>query len=320
MAQAPVLLSIQYLRGAAALAVVAMHTGWTHSVIGAAGVDVFFVISGFIMVHVSQRETTPKSFLLARARRVVPLYWLASLATIAVTGLSDLPRILASFAFWPRAGFDGRDYPVVIQGWTLNYEVFFYAVFALSLTLPRRRLEAVTAGFVLLVAAGWWLQPQGIAAATYTGPLLLEFLGGAWLCWAWQHGKLPGRLGSALLVAAGIAAFAVQARIDPSENWRCLNWGLPALVLVAGALGLEVRGSLPRLRGFRMLGDASYALYLTHLLVQHPLIPVLHPLPLPIALPLLLGACIAVAVAVHRGIERPLGRLFRPLPTLAAAE
>ena len=319
MARTPTLLSIQYLRGAAALAVVAMHTGWTYSGIGAAGVDVFFVISGFIMVHVSQRETTPRLFLLARARRVVPLYWLASLATIAVTGLSDLPRILTSFVFWPHAGFDGRDYPVVIQGWTLNYEVFFYAVFALSLASPRRRLEAVSVGFILLVAAGRWLQPQSVAAAVYTGPLLLEFLGGAWLCRAWQHGKLPGRLGSASLVAVGLIAFAVQARIGPSGDWRCLTWGLPALLLVAGALGLEASGSLMRLPGFRMLGDASYALYLTHLLVQHPLIPVLRPLPLPIALPLMLSACIAVAVAVHRGIERPLARLFQPLPRLAAA-
>lgn len=307
------LTSIQYLRGLAALAVVAMHTGWTYSGIGAAGVDVFFVISGFIMVHVSRREVTPTVFLRARVLRVVPLYWLLTLVGVALAGLDDIPRILASLAFWPHAGFDGRDYPVLIPGWTLNYEVFFYLAFAVTLLLQARlRLPVLSLGLAGLVALGIAIHPAQAAAATYTGPLLLEFLGGAWLCQAWQRGWVPrGRWGLALS-ALGALVLLAQAGIGPFEGWRCLTWGLPSLLIVAGALGAEAGGRLPRILGLRQMGDASYALYLTHLMVQKPLLPILHPLPLPMALPLVILTCVAVALAVHRWVEVPLGAMLRP--------
>lgn len=305
--------SIQYLRGLAALSVVAMHTGWTHSDIGAAGVDVFFVISGFIMVHVSRREVTPAAFLRARVLRVVPLYWLLTLAGVALVGLDDAPRIFASLAFWPHAGWDGRDDPVILPGWTLNYEVFFYLVFAATLLLPaRRRLIALSVGLVGLVALGIGIHPAHIVAATYTGPLLLEFLAGAWLCQAWHRGRLPkGRWGIAM-AGFGALALLAQAGIGPPDGWRCLTWGVPSLLIVAGALGMETGAWLPRVPGLQQVGDASYALYLTHLMVQKPLLPILHPLPLPVALPAAMLACIAVALAAHRWLELPLGSMLRP--------
>ena len=306
------LLSLQYLRGLAAIAVVAMHTGWTRTSLGAAGVDVFFVISGFVMVMAGGRGQTPWAFLRARALRIVPLYWVVTLATILVTGLDDVPRILTSFAFWPHLGFDGGDYPVVIQGWTLNYEAFFYVAFGASLFLAeRRRLVALTAALLALVALGRCLPPLGIAVTTYTGPLLVEFLAGAWVCRAWQGGKLPSGRGAVALLATGIVMFAAQFSIGPSGDWRCLTWGIPALLVVAGTVGLEGGGRVPLLPGLRALGDASYALYLTHLLVQHQLVAVLSPLPLALALPLMLAASVAVALVVHYGIEAPLGTLLR---------
>ena len=306
--------SIQYLRGLAALAVTAMHTGWTYSGIGAAGVDVFFVISGFIMVHISRREAAPLAFLRARALRVVPLYWTVTLVSLAARQDADWPRVLTSLAFWPHAGFDGRDYPVVIQGWTLNYEVFFYLSFAIALLLPApRRLLALTVLFGALILAGIALHPTGVAAGVYTRPLLLEFLAGAWLCRAWQRGLLPAGYGAATLAIAGLLAFAAQVGIGPSGDWRCLTWGLPALLVVAGALGLEDGKKLPSLPGLLLLGNGSYALYLTHLLVQRPLQPVLRPLPLPLALPLMLAACIMVALVVHFRVEQPLARMLRPV-------
>ena len=155
----------------AAFAVVAMHTGWTRSSLGAAGVDVFFVISGFIMVYVSRRETTPAGFLRARVARVVPLYWLVTMVTMALRHDAGPARLLCSLAFWPHAGFDGRDDPVIIQGWTLNYEAFFYGLFSVILFIPARvdatlRLASLTAclsGLVLMGLAG---QPDTVAAVT----------------------------------------------------------------------------------------------------------------------------------------------------------
>lgn len=314
MEQPRTLRSIQYLRGLAALAVTAMHTGWTYSGIGAAGVDVFFVISGFIIVHVSRREAAPLAFLQARALRVVPLYWLVTLVALTVRQDADLPRLLTSLVFWPHAGFDGRDYPVIVQGWTLNYEVFFYLAFAASLLLPAsRQLLALTAAFGGLILAGVALHPINVAAGVYTNLILLEFLAGAWLCRIWQRGWLPTGSAAMALAIIGALAFTAQVNIGPSDNWRCLTWGIPALLIVAGALGVEAGRLLPRVPGLLALGNASYALYLTHLLVEHPLQVVLRPLPLPLALPLMLGTCVAVALLVHRWVERPMARILRPM-------
>ena len=318
--QTRTLLSVQYLRGLAALAVVAMHTGWTRTGLGAAGVDVFLVISGFMMVMVSSREQAPWAFLQAQAMRVVPLYWLVTLATVGITSLADMPRILSSLAFYPHAGYlDGRAFPVVIQGWTLNYEMFFYAAFAASLLLAARwRLPALTGALLVLVALGHLLPLGGVVAATYTGPLLIEFLAGVLLCRAWQAGRLPSVYGSVALLAAGFLLLGAQFSNGPSGAWRCLTWGIPALMIVAGTLGVGAAKRLPLIPGLLKLGNASYALYLIHPLVQQALSATLQPLPTLVALPAMLVACLGVGL-VHYGVEAPLGTLLRrPRPILAA--
>lgn len=330
MAQARTLLSVQYLRGLAALAVVALHTGWTRTTVGAAGVDLFFVISGFIIVLVGGQGMAPAAFLRARALRVVPLYWLLTLALagagLAMGQAADPARLLTSLAFWPRAGFDGRDDPVLIQGWTLNCEAFFYLAFAAVLLLPARlRLLALTGVFAALSLAGLAVHPAGAAGAAYTSPLLLEFLAGAWLCRAWQRKAVPQGDRAALLLAAGVLALAVQAGAEQvgaglSDRWQVVAWGLPALLILAGALGLEAGGTLPRVQGLRALGDASYALYLTHLMVLWAVLPVLHPWPVAVALPLALLACVAAALLVHHGVERPVGRLLAGRRAVASTQ
>ncbi len=297
-----------------------MHTGWTRTTVGAAGVDLFFVISGFIIVLVGGQGVAPAAFLRARALRVVPLYWLLTLvvagAGLAMGKAADPGRLLASLAFWPRAGLDGRDDPVLIQGWTLNYEAFFYLAFAAVLLLPVRfRLLTLTGVFAGLSLAGLAVHPAGVAGAAYTSPLLLEFLAGAWLCRAWQRKVVPQGGRAALLLAAGVLALAVQAGAEQvgaglSDRWQVVAWGLPALLILAGALGLEAGGALPWVPGLRAVGDASYALYLTHLMVLWAVLPVLHPWPVAVAFPLALLACVAAALLVHHGMERPVARLL----------
>ena len=302
------------MRGLAALSVAAMHTGWTRTGLGAAGVDIFFVISGFIMVHVSQRELTPSAFLRARVTRVVPLYWLVTLVTLLTLSDVDLGRIVTSFVFWPHAGFDGRDYPVIVQGWTLNYEVFFYVVFALMLLVQGvgqiRRLVILTAALGILVAIGTVLHPTYTALAVYTNPLLLEFVAGGWLCVAASRRLLPAGRAAVGLLLLGVFLFLVQVRMEPGP-WRFVTWGLPSIMTIAGALGIERCGILPRIPGLLTLGNASYALYLTHLLVQRPLLPMLHHLPTPIAFPLVMLPCIAAAIVTYQFVERPLQRVIK---------
>ena len=306
------LLSIQYLRGLAAVAVVAYHTDRMSTGLGQAGVDVFFVISGFIMVHVSGREPLPLAFLRARIVRLVPLYWLVTLVAAAVTGVTDRAHILLSLAFWPHLSPDGLSSPVLMQGWSLNFEMQFYILFAATLLLPeRRRLLALTG--MIATFAGLTVAASSIRgdSAFNFFPIMLEFLGGAWLCWAWQRGWVQ-RLPAGLLLAAGLALLAVQAQWPTPVPWRCLQWGVPALMIVAGAVGLEASGHLPAVPGLRALGDASYSLYLTFYLLLDGLHPVLARLPAILAIPGAVLACVAFGCLVHRLVERRLGQALRP--------
>ena len=112
----PTLLAIQYLRGLAALAVADTHIGWSRTEAGAAGVDLFFAISGFIMVHIADRHPTPGAFLGARLRRVAPLYWVLTLLTAAIHG-SGLSHLLLSLVVWPHLDPVSGSMTVIPPGW-----------------------------------------------------------------------------------------------------------------------------------------------------------------------------------------------------------
>ena len=136
-------------------------------------VDIFFVISGFIMwVTTVGRTLSPQEFLYRRLVRIVPLYWLVTAFTVLVMVVApqamqssrfDLAHVVASFAFWPALHpVTGHYAPVLIPGWTLNYEMFFYVVFAACLLLrPAHRLPAI-----VLVLTGCIALPLIVPAAT----------------------------------------------------------------------------------------------------------------------------------------------------------
>lgn len=263
------LVGIQYLRAVAALLVVLHHAtdkagmGW---VLGAAGVDIFFVISGFIMTLITGQATAPGPFLLDRVKRIVPIYWLAT-CVMAAGGLLNLfPNLqltlghfVQSLLFIPHPSPDGgTSWPLLAPGWTLNYEMFFYAVFAATLLLPRGRLAALTAALGGVVAAGL-IWPSGpFAWRFYADPIVLEFLAGAWLGAAWKAGWRPPPWTGAVAILAGAVGFAVL----PADGERILVWGVPALLIVAG--GLVAEPLLPRLKVPLFVGDGSYSIYLWH--------------------------------------------------------
>lgn len=321
--------SIQYLRGFAAFGVLLFHAadraGYLFGV-GAAGVDVFFVISGFIMWVVTCRKTpSPTDFLVRRVQRIVPLYWGLTLATaiaaIAIPGAFPAMRptiahLLQSLLFVPHRDETGLIAPLIVPGWTLNYEMFFYLLFAGALVAPARiRPWALSAALVGLVA----IRPLGDAQnplwATYTNPLLLEFGAGVWLGKAWSEGKLPGRALGWALIAAGLAGFTAVALagvdVDPA---RALLWGLPALALVAGAVSLEAAGPLPHWWPLRALGDASYSLYLVHGLAISAALRLFQKVGVTGAVPLFALSVVtgvAAGLAAYQLVEKPMMKLFR---------
>jgi exopolysaccharide production protein ExoZ len=287
------LVSIQYLRALAALGVVLSHAsislldkpqGLLPLGAGSAGVDLFFVISGFIMYYTTaNRDMTPGEFYLRRLIRIFPLYFAVSsaaflLARVAPSAtrtfsphLYDYIRSILFVPFYSTT-FQGVDSltplmrPEVGQGWTLNYEVFFYFLFGLSLYLPRPyRMRVFLALFLLLTAIGALFHPSSAILSTYTDSLLLEFILGV-LIGHFLIRKLSRSvmtIGILMLTVSGTASLAIQMVVTVSLP-RVIAYGLPAACLVAVALCLEQKHLVPKVWVLVLLGDASYSLYLVH--------------------------------------------------------
>ena len=285
-------LLIQVLRGIAALMVV-----WHHATLmenerldpargvwlsGAGGVDIFFVISGFVMVLSSRSlcgAVHPvRIFLQRRIDRVVPMYWIVttvklgialSLPALAPNVLNGLWHVIASYLFLPSLNAAGAIHPVLIVGWTLNFEAAFYVMVALGLGL---RLPLVPFLLTLLAAlgfAGWVLRGSLPVILSQINPLLLEFGYGVLLTGILPLLRVRRRWGAVLYSMALLAGFAV-IQINPQEVVRTSRpfvWGLAAMVIVGSALALEDQAGKWMPGWLLQIGNASYTNYLIHTLV-----------------------------------------------------
>ncbi|AOY98941.1 hypothetical protein BKK81_06465 [Cupriavidus sp. USMAHM13] len=328
--------SIQYLRAIAALMVVLLHLGVQWQRLGyqgawpgwlAGGVDVFFVISGFIMwTTTAARPTTPTDFYVRRIVRIVPLYWLLTILTVTIMLVApqavqssryDGWHTVASFLFLPSVNAGtGQIEPVVIPGWTLNYEMFFYLLF--GLTLRWREGWRLAASALALGAPVLWQAWTGKAGGIwlfYTSDIVLEFVLGMALGCAYAHGRLnPGRAAGWCLLAGGSVALAVCGGLGMS---RLLTMGLPAAAILAGALALERARAVPQWPWLQRLGDASYSLYLLHPMVLSATVQLwrrggwVNGLGAQLAYSALaLAAVIVAALICYRGLEQPLTRIL----------
>ncbi len=304
------LVSIQYLRAFAALAVVAYHAGHT-TIVGQAGVDVFFVISGFIMWMVTARPIGPVQFLAHRVVRIVPLYWIATVI-MAVHRGSSVPNTVSSLLFWPYRDADGQLWPVLVPGWTLNFEMFFYLLFAASLMVPRRfQLLSLTAVLCGLSAIGIVTQPHDAALYTYTSPMFMEFLAGVWLSEIVRRGKFPSFKIAIAMLVLGLIGFLVSIRQPTPELWRFVVWGGPSLFIVCGAISIELRRGLPTIQGLKLLGDGSYSIYLFHPFVLKTISAAMARFPVPVAVVAVVVAGAALGMTVFYFLERPLTAWLR---------
>ncbi|MBY0563441.1 MAG: acyltransferase [Hyphomonadaceae bacterium] len=313
------ILSIQYLRAIAALAVVVFHAleATDHKFpIGAAGVDIFFVISGFIMAGlVSEPDVRPGSFIWRRLVRIVPLYWVVTLCAAAIGWVRpdffyrldpSFENILWSLAFLPHASDRGVT-PVLWQGWTLEYEMFFYALCALAVLAVSHRLKILVGVLSLLVLLGLVAPLSGPMLLTYTNPLLLEFVFGVALGAAWRANALPTGGVAWLLLGSGFAAYAGQVFLPAGfTGYRVIDWGVPAFLIVAGALGLERAGKAPVSKMGLLFGDASYSIYLTHGFVVALFGWYFADAPLVVRVVVCVAGSLLVAVASYRWFEKPV--------------
>src|SRR3954468_18254463 len=275
--------NIQVLRALAAALVVFVHLevflrAFGLLPFGHGGVDLFFVISGFIMVYTTrQKPVGPGAFLLNRFVRIAPLYWVLTAAVYAVALVApsllgattkDPVQLCESFLFIPFRKSNGLVQPVLFVGWTLNYEMFFYALFAVGLLDPNRKrgVLAVIAALLALVVLGGVLPSTAAAYAFYTDPVVLEFgfgMGLALCASGLCVNTRAGRLASLALGALSLFSLVTCWYFVPNVH-RVFKYGIPAALTVAVAVTLHQSGLRLSNRVLLALGNASFALYLTH--------------------------------------------------------
>jgi exopolysaccharide production protein ExoZ len=324
------LLGLQYLRGLAAVAVGLFHAAGRSGLnfhAGEAGVDLFFLLSGFLMVAISGPETRPLAFLADRVRRIVPVYWIATSVMLAAALAGAFPKVrleadhvLASYLFLPWISpSNGHVWPLLVPGWTLNFEMAFYLLFAALLPLGRqvRQVAALTLLFAGLVTLRPLLDPASALATFYTDPILLEFAGGCWLGILWKRpGDWPRWLGwgSALVALAAVGWVAFHAPQLP----RAIGFGIPAALLLASILALERRAAIGEWRLPLLLGDASYSIYIWHTLAISVTVRLAGRLGLSQMPTIALGIVggIAAGLIGYLLIERPILAWFRERRTV----
>jgi exopolysaccharide production protein ExoZ len=290
---------------------------------GVAGVDIFFIISGFVMMISSQPKMGKPSsgieFMKRRIERIVPLFWIYTTLKIVLNlaipgvGMRSLGRVwqvISSYLFLPAV-------PVLAVGWTLNFEMFFYLLFAMALALEIRPVRLIAPLFCLIL-----LIPANVFARMglldWSNPIILEFLFGMSLYVAYRKGwlRLPQTwtLLMATLGFVAILAFGGEGRSIP----RPVLLGLPALAIVSSGVGLESRLG-DKVPGWLVEnGDASYSTYLSHTFVLHFAGVVLGYLRASggafvqlISVTAMVIASILVGILSYRFLEKPMIDYFR---------
>ena len=322
--EGPLLLAnLQALRALAALGVVAFHFGLMPATslpfaVGASGVDLFFVLSGFIIAYSS--AASPRHFLANRLIRVLPAYWVVTLIAALFTLQSlDLAAaadwLVQSLFYLPHPA--GRP-PLIFVAWTLVYELGFYLLFWCALSMGVR--AAPIACLPLLIA----LALVDVPGVPGPWPLLLEFAMGIGIFVAVERYRpasaVPPWVGL-LAAASGLVMLPVFPSLtgyrpdDYASLVRVVCWGLPSALIVWGLVTSERGGFALRNKLVLLLGAASYSIYLLHSIAVGQLMQ-LPPVPAPLSWALSLaaiGVTAAISIAFHRIVEVPLLRSLRGL-------
>ncbi len=294
----------------------------------AAGVDLFFAISGFVMVtamrHKAGLPGARRRFLLRRLIRIVPLYWMA-LGFMVVWNwrfgpMADLATTIKAFAFLPHPSSiaQGRVVPPLEVGWTLNYEMLFYVLFAACLTAPvAKTARRVGAALLAAVVVGAVIDLP-LPLSSWTVPIILEFVGG--MAIALLYARSVRLLPALRIVMVALAGVLILAEVPghhaaiptlTDELIRLCTWGVAGWLLLGAAVLGPLKLRAPRAWSFG--GDISYAVYLVHI----PLLTVAQLAWRHFGLPYgpveagifalgLTALSVVAAIIVHLLIEKPL--------------
>lgn len=299
-----------------------------------AGVDVFFVISGLIMAFITHNKISTElntgDFFLKRITRIYPIYWIYLILLLIGNSFSggtlpetmsnpDFGILLQSFTLFP-----SQELPVLIIAWTLKFELFFYIVFTLLIASGKHLQKHYLYLFsIFMVVLGAIFNPQQAVLKLITDPLLLEFTGGVFIGTLYlkkQHLSPALFLSvAAILIILELNAFSLAELFNMygTRFGRVVRFGLPAVFLVTGFLFADdwIRKYSPKI--LLWIGDASYSLYLSHILILSigaklwSLFHLNSYLYDPLFAIYLIAICLTWSLISYRYLEQPLIRLSR---------
>ena len=293
--------SIQYLRAIAAILVVYCHTIDTQKLLGiseqqhfyylqnfgAIGVDIFFIISGFIISYVSFNTKGKQDgflFLKKRLLRINPSYYLVSALVLLINYFSKpdyiLPwkSVIKTITILPV--FDtGKVFvePVIMIGWTLAFEWLFYLVFAALIFMKVKNRAIILVIIMSSLTLLSFLPDKNIQLTFISNPILWEFCFGVMIAILYKNCNINkgwamfllscGLLSYILLIFIGYSGASEATYILAGQYaWlRVLIWGLPSAMIVTGLIYLDRSGKMSfNNRVMLFLGEASFAIYLVH--------------------------------------------------------
>ena len=303
------------------------------SVFGASGVDLFFVISGFVMAQslvVADRDSW--RFLAKRWLRIAPMF--ACVSAVYMTIMHDPltgPAALMSITVLPVLDGAGYHVPALYPGWTLGFEFAFYAIVAVAMRAPHRRVETLLALTVAMALIGSVVHPNWAPLRLLLNPLLLEFALGVGVWMAWRNGisaryATPAFVVGTVLLVVGIGfglgvplPLQIEVAVAGTSGFaRTWTWGIPWTLVVMGVIDTTANGRLERI--IARIGDASYSTYLTHpclialLWMVGGYAPTMSPYLFALAF---IVASTMLGLVVHRWIERPMLTRLQHRPAAA---
>lgn len=329
--------SIQLLRVFAALGVVIAHYKLFGIKFGGFGVDIFFIISGFIISYVVRNNTG--NFMKKRISRVVPLYTLATILTATLALLKpswfknvfvDPNSLFKSLLYIPYRTLNSG--PILSLGWTLNNEMFFYLIVAVCILFIKNKnnILITTISVIFLVyVIGIFYDFDNYILNFFTKGLLLEFIYGVLLFLFWEnYNHILTKKYNLSFILLGLISISLLIYIDVTGELKYFSrniWrGIPSLFVVIAFLSLEkyinVKSKL--IKFFIELGDSSYVMYLFHPYIIFGLTRVIYPIVFKDATSnfiylvkflLMLVILFISSIIIYRNIDKPLYKLARKI-------
>ncbi|WP_455424894.1 acyltransferase family protein [Dryocola sp. LX212] len=284
---------------------------------GGFGVDIFFVLSGFLMVYTQTEKRGPVTFFIGRVKRIIPLYFIISLPLILMyVNLKDIYPLLSNILLLPSFG---KSHHELANGpaWTLVYEMIFYVFFAISLLISKNNVKACLIT-VSMIAAALYITIYQIGVSPRYGwihlgyilgdTLMIDFAAGCIIAVVYQKVNVKAFIDFRLLVLIAIAITYVALNI--MDDARIYRFGIPAMILITFAIYTK-EGSGYLYKALHTVGDASFSIYLSHIYFSYAIKATRTANQVSIenteiSVILITLICVFVGIFINRTVEKPL--------------